>query len=502
MRALIATETYPPDVNGAAYFVRRLAGALSARGHRVGIVCPAAADARSAFEGDVKVFELASRTVPRYPQVRVARARRARSGAERVLAEFEPDVVHVQNHFAVGRSVAREAHRQGIPVIATNHFLPANLLVYLPIPGPLEGAVERLLWSQVRSVYGRAAIATAPTPYAAEITARECRRPVHAISCGVDEAHFSPGAFPRPFRERYRIPEVPIVLAVGRLDPEKHLDELIEAMPPLHERFGAHLVIVGRGEQRARLEAIASRAGITEGISFCGFVEDELMPSAYAGADVYCHPGRAELQSISTLEALASGLPVVAAEAGALPLLVDPGVNGFLYQPGDRQELAARLGRVLGDDAARARMGVASRELARSHAVSGRVEEFEDLYGRAIAGDVDRGDAAAPRRSGRALPLPAPRVEARRLAPLALALPSALAAALPEAASDPRDLALIYMTAAISAMLSVGALAAGGVVEIPRWLGGLEWGPLRVGLIAIVAAVATTLMAMAARGAL
>ena len=112
--------------------------------------------------------------------------------------------------------------------------------------------------------------------------------------------------------------------------------------------------------------------------------EDELV-SAYAGAAVFCMPGIAELQSLVTLEAMASGTPVIAADAMALPHLVRPGRNGWLYKPGDIGELTARLTTLLGDPALRRRMGAASRELVNEHAFDTTLDRFEGIYRDVIA---------------------------------------------------------------------------------------------------------------------
>ncbi len=112
--------------------------------------------------------------------------------------------------------------------------------------------------------------------------------------------------------------------------------------------------------------------------------EEELV-EAYRRCAVFCMPGVAELQSLVTLEAMAAGKPVVAADAMALPHLVRPGRNGWLFPPGDVAALAARLGAVLADDVTRRRMGESSRELVRAHTLDSTLDAFEDLYGRLTA---------------------------------------------------------------------------------------------------------------------
>jgi glycosyltransferase involved in cell wall biosynthesis len=123
---------------------------------------------------------------------------------------------------------------------------------------------------------------------------------------------------------------------------------------------------------------------VRERVRFRGFVTDQELVLAYQESGVFCMPGTAELQSLATMEAMAAGLPVIAADAMALPHLVKPGVNGFLYQPGDIGQLAAGIAHITGDPAGRAAMGRASRTMIATHAIDHTLDAFEDIYLQAI----------------------------------------------------------------------------------------------------------------------
>ncbi|HEX8006699.1 MAG TPA: glycosyltransferase, partial [Trebonia sp.] len=140
----------------------------------------------------------------------------------------------------------------------------------------------------------------------------------------------------------------------------------------------AQIVLVGSGNRREGLERLAERIGVGEQVRFLGFVPDAELPQVYSVADVFAMPGVAELQSIATLEAMASGLPVVAADAMALPHLIDG--NGFLYQPGEVAELARHLTAILSDAELRASMGRASLALAAVHDHQWSLARFEQIY--------------------------------------------------------------------------------------------------------------------------
>src|SRR5699024_9030056 len=132
------------------------------------------------------------------------------------------------------------------------------------------------------------------------------------------------------------------VLFVGRVTGEKQIDVLLKAVQLLPAELHAKLQIVGGGDQLKNLEQLARTLGIADRVEFTGYVADEDLRRSYTRASVFAIPSVAELQSIATMEAMASGLPIVAANAMALPHLVHDG-NGFLFEPGNAQELADRL---------------------------------------------------------------------------------------------------------------------------------------------------------------
>jgi glycosyltransferase involved in cell wall biosynthesis len=178
-----------------------------------------------------------------------------------------------------------------------------------------------------------------------------------------------------------------MVLFVGRLDQEKRVDELIRAFAALPAGVPGRLEIVGDGARRQDWGALADGLGIAERVTFRGFVSEDELLAAYAGADVFCMPGVAELQSLVTLESMAAGLPVVAADAMALPHLVRPGRNGWLYTPGDVADLSTRLAALLTDPALRRRMGAASREIVAEHAIEATLDTFEGIYEKILGRD-------------------------------------------------------------------------------------------------------------------
>ncbi|MEV8637699.1 glycosyltransferase [Streptosporangium sp. NPDC051023] len=378
-RVLIATDTYPPDVNGTSYFTHRLACGLAERNNEVYVVCTSdEGPARIEHVDGVTIHRLRSAPLLVHPTMRFSVPTRL----DRLMDELTPDVVHVQGHFVVGRAAISAARRAGVPVIATNHFMPDNLFQFAHIPGPLRERAANLAWRDFNRIFSRVDRVTTPTKIAAGLlTGRRFTRSVEAVSCGIDLERFHPHAEPKAWaRKAFDLPDRDTVLFVGRLDEEKRLDELIRALPYVLNETDAQIALVGTGGQRAVLEKLAHRIGVGERVFFLGFVPDETIPQVYAAADVFAMPSIAELQSIATLEAMATALPVVAADAMALPHLVRPGENGRLFTPGDVRGLARHLSDLLGSPQTRAGMGTASRAIAMTHDHQASLARFEAIY--------------------------------------------------------------------------------------------------------------------------
>ncbi|WP_285758686.1 glycosyltransferase [Nocardiopsis ansamitocini] len=384
LTVLIGTDTYPPDVNGAACFTTRLAHGLGDRGTRVHVLCQSDSGPPVVREQNgVTVHRLRSVPSLAHQSLRLAVPLGGRGHLDRLLARVRPDVIHIQNHFIVGRLLLAAARRHGVPVVATNHFMPENLFNHLRVPDPLRLGVGSYAWRDLFRVLGQVQHVTTPTRIAARLLVDGgFTRPVEALSCGIDLGRFQPVGAPEDrsrVRARFGLPDRPSTLFVGRLDEEKRIEDLVRALADITVP-DCQLLLVGVGARRQRLTRLAEECGVDERVHFLGFVSDEELPLVYHAADVFAIAGTAELQSIATLEAMASGLPVVAADAMALPHLVTTGGNGYLYAPGDHVELAKYLSELLGSPALAAAMGAKSRQAATRHDHQASLDRFEEIY--------------------------------------------------------------------------------------------------------------------------
>ncbi|WP_233189216.1 glycosyltransferase [Subtercola sp. Z020] len=345
LKIVIGADTFSPNVNGSARFSQRLASGLAARGHEVHVVAPAASRRHGtwteSYDGqNITVHRLRSFRWYPHDWLRFSEPWFINRNSERIIDQVKPDVVHFQSHIIVGRGLSIAARKRGgIRVLGTNHFMPENLLEFTLLPKSWQEKAISMAWKAAKRTFGRADVVTTPTQKAAEFLEKSTGLDgVLAISCGIDADNYVPDFAPRTENR---------ILFVGRVTGEKQIDVLIKAVSLLPDDLDAHLDIVGGGDLLKHLENLTKQLGVDDRVHFTGYVTEDELREAYTKATVFGMPSIAELQSIATMEAMASGLPVVAANAMALPHLVKDGRNGFLFAPGDAQQMADKLEHIL-----------------------------------------------------------------------------------------------------------------------------------------------------------
>lgn len=387
LRILLVLDSYPPDLNGGAYFTHRLALALDKAGHEVLSFGPSL-NLRSGmdrYEG-VSVHRFSSLGTPLYRDFRMINPIGLRQRVSEALSDFAPDVIHIQGKFLLGGTVFREASSRGIPMIATNHLMPGNFAHHFRIPRSLNEVYESWVWGRVFEMLNHVPIVTCPTESGIQAMRRAgFEGAVEAVSCGIDHGRFFPGEPASGFRERFGVPEGPVLISTGRLDKEKNLDLVLRAVRSALDRVEFTFLVTGDGAERQTLGSLAEELGIAKHVRFVGVLTDGELPEAYRVADAYVNASELELQSICGLEAISSGLPVVLADALALPELVcRENPNGFLFPPGDEAALASLLVKVLQDPALREELGANSLTLAKRHFIENVCDRYIELYREAI----------------------------------------------------------------------------------------------------------------------
>ncbi|MBV9230494.1 MAG: glycosyltransferase [Chloroflexi bacterium] len=381
MRILIVTDQYPPMIGGVPTVTNGLAMDFANRGHQVWVAAPSYGthDTRT-VEDKVRVYRFSSFEWPAYEGLRIPFLPFV--PVRNLIKKSDPDIIHIHSPIILGNIAQLLAGGLRKPVIATNHYMPINISSSL-MSEPLIGKyLNNITYSYLVHFCNRCEYVTAPTYTALNLLYEHgLRAPARPISNGIDLQKFSPGARKPEVLQRFKLPpEQPLVLHVNRLSEEKRIDVLIDAMAKI--KSNAHLALVSTGPAEAELRAQVESLQLQERVSFLGFVQDADLLLLRRAADIFVIPSEAELQSLATMEAMACGLPVIAANAWALPELVHDDENGFLFQPGNSDELAHSIDVLVNDAALRERMGEESLRIIVKHDRIKILEEWEELYRR------------------------------------------------------------------------------------------------------------------------
>jgi len=365
MRIALFTEVFPPKIDGITTRLAATLPELVKLGHEVTVFAPGAA-------GDlerVRVVRVPALPFPPYPGLAAALPD-PRIVAR--LAWLRPHVVHAVGPVCLGVWGALAARALGLPLVASFH---TDLVRYLAgyRLGFARGALQRWLGA----VHGLADANLCPSSATRHQLMEEGVARVGIWRGGVDSERFHPER--RSFDMRARLtegrPDLPLLLYVGRLAREKSIESLAWVMDELPE---ARLALVGDGPDRGRLERVFRKLPV----HFAGFLSGDELACAYASADVFVMPSTTETLGFVALEAMASGLPVVAADAGGLRDVVRHGENGLLYDPKQRKGALAPIQRLLASRGLRlelARMGRKTAENASWEAETRRLVAAYEL---------------------------------------------------------------------------------------------------------------------------
>lgn len=340
LRVLVVAESFLPQVNGVTNSVRRVLEHLEAEGHVAELVAPTGPSSYAGFA----VTHARGANLPFYRDFRIGIETRRRLRA--VMVRMRPDVVHIASPATLGYQAARAAADLGIPTVA---IYQTDLVGFAERYAIAGGA--RAMSALTRRIHARVDRTLAPSSASLRQLAELGVPRTSLWPRGVDLVAFHPSR--RDDRLRRAIaPEGQLIVGyVGRLAPEKELGLLtvLDADP----RYA--VVVVGGGPEEQRLRELLPRT------RFLGVLHGDELGAAYASLDVFVHTGRHETYCQSAQEALASGVPVVAPRSGGPVDVVDDGVAGLLYEPGDAAALAAYVDGLARDPLARRRMGLAAR---------------------------------------------------------------------------------------------------------------------------------------------
>ncbi|SLG56961.1 Probable glycosyl transferase [Mycobacteroides abscessus subsp. abscessus] len=376
MRIAIVAESFLPNVNGVSNSVLRVLEHFRRTGHEAIVIAPdtprGQAPAATEYAG-VPVHRVPAIMFPKVstlplgvPQPRMVR----------IFREFALDVVHLASPFVLGYGGLRAAQHLDVPVVAVYQ---TDVAGFADSYG--AGFAARAAWRWTKHLHGRADRTLAPSSSAMEDLAMHGIPRVFRWSRGVDIERFAPSARDDELRRAWSPKGKPIIGFVGRLAPEKH----VERLAVLAGRDDLQLVIVGGGVEREALEKLMPTA------VFTGELTGSALSRAYASLDVFIHPGEHETFCQAVQEALASGVPSIAPDAGGPRDLVIPGRNGMLLPVADFE---ARLGMAvdhLVQPATRSRFSAAARRGVLARTWPAICDELLEHYAAAAGTTLGRG---------------------------------------------------------------------------------------------------------------
>ena len=339
-RVLYCTDTYPPQVNGVSVVTALSVAGLRARGWDVQVVAPSypsilAQGPQHRPSSEDRTIEIPSVAFPPYPDIRLAAPAYGR--VARAVREFKPDIVHSATEFMIGRLGQIAAKRAGAIRLSSYHTDFSRYTEAYGLPWLREPVSQYIRRFHARS----ARVYTPSVPARSDLVALGLRD-VQVWGCGVDLTSFSPSRRSQPLRAAYGIDDSVVFLHVGRLAAEKGVDKIIRAFNrarALLPAGAARLVIAGSGPEETALRALAG-----PDVLFLGILDRKrALPRLYASADVFLFSSLTETLGLVVLEAMASGLPVIATPAGGVADHLRDDTNGIAYPPFDVDVMASAI---------------------------------------------------------------------------------------------------------------------------------------------------------------
>jgi 1,2-diacylglycerol 3-alpha-glucosyltransferase len=384
MRIAYLTQSYPPMISGAALVVERLAKSMAERGHQVLVI--AASDKNypyASYQENLTILRLKSIHNPLrvgqrflcYPRFKILQA----------LREFCPNIIHTHEPLLMSQLGLEYADSTRIPILLTVHQTPWFAASYVPKIIGLRSVSESMLWAYARRMHPRFTCVITPSHTISDLVARMTGIQPTTISNGISletfHSHLSSNEEIALRKRLHLPPQVPVILHIGRLDIEKNVERVVQAAAKAMQQTEAHLLIVGDGCQKHTLIKMCETLKIVNRAHFPGYIApQEGLPEIYRLASLFVTASEIEVQSLVLLEAIASGLPIVAVRAAFVPEIVQEGVNGFLVESGDIEGFADAISTLLKNPQQACEMGKLSRRLAEAHDVHVSMDLHEQFY--------------------------------------------------------------------------------------------------------------------------
>jgi phosphatidylinositol alpha 1,6-mannosyltransferase len=405
VRVLYCTDTYPPQVNGVSVVTALSVDGLQQRGWECAVVAPRYPNEAPGLtdHASCPLGAASERTtipsvpLPIYPDIRIAAP--AYQAITRAIDGFKPDLVHCQTEFMIGRLGQVAARRAGVPLVSSYH---TDFSKYVHAYGAawLRPAVS----AYIRRFHRRSLRTYTPSAPAREDLKQLGVDQVEVWGRGVDVNAFAPRHRSTSLREAHGIDDAFVLLHVGRLASEKGVERIVEAFRMARDLIPdgmrrLRLVLAGAGPAATRI-----RAAAPGGVIVLGHLDRyKALPALYASADAFVFASLTETLGLVVLEAMASGLPVIASPAGGVADHLRDGENGIAYPPADTESMARAIVRLVLDRTLHARLAEGARRTAEGLTWDHELDRLDMSYREVLAAAGRAAPArvqAAPLRAG------------------------------------------------------------------------------------------------------
>jgi len=390
MKIFYALETFLPHISGVTISTERLADYFSQDKKNKVYIITASPNGDFQIDSDshnYTIIRIKSHSNPIRKKLKVSYL--ASLHIRKILDDFKPDIIHIQDPFFISQSLAFEAKKRKIPVIATQHCSLKFPLSYLKLPKFLQKTTEKTMAKVLAAfINNYCKILITPSVFIKkQVIKWGINIPVEVISNGVNLDTFAKSRISEEFLKKYKIEDFiskPIILYSGRIDKDKNLETLIKAIPLVLKEVDVNFLFLGDGDLKKELiyQMADEDCSFKENMCFLGPIEFQNSDLAkfYRLAALFVMPSSIEAQSLATMEAMASGLPVVAAKRGALPELIKNRENGFLVEAFNPEEYAEAIIEIIKNKNFRKKLEKKSLELIASHDFEKTFQKIKKIY--------------------------------------------------------------------------------------------------------------------------
>ena len=386
MRVGIFTDTYPPYINGVSTSIKMLEKALRSKGHQVFIVTVNNENMKYKYEDNGRIIRIPGipigiydyRLTGIYP-IRVLKK----------IKSWKLDVIHSHTEFGVGTFARIIAKQYNIPLVHTYHTMYEDYTHYIT-HGYFDKSSKKLTEYFTKFYCDKTAtelIVPSAKTYALFKEKYKVDRNIHIVPTGIDVSRFYREKLDQNklnnLKKKLKLKkDEPVIIYVGRLALEKSVDTLIEVQPYLTKKYKAKLLIVGSGPDLDNYKKLVKKLKVDSSVIFTGAVPWEEVPYYYGISNIFATASVTETQGLTVIEAMASELPVVAANDKAFEGVVIDDLNGKIFKT--KRGYKKAIEEILKDSGKLNTMSKQARITAETHSLKYYAEKIVDVYNRAL----------------------------------------------------------------------------------------------------------------------